>query len=561
MISCDGNRILIATPILNAEILNGVIVSLSEPGGREFISSDASGDGISLLYRHGETVPIKNTRKGSVETYRISDTMAEIRFDAWDGNALITVSEDKITGELLIEPEVTSARAGILAARYTIDGISDDLRLVAPIYQGIDMELSDELIRGRKWSWPHNWEAGLAILRDAENQCGFWVHCEDHSYRTKSLVTGIGKNLRSLAFDTEAYGPIERNMSAGGIVWRIGTYRGDWKVPAGIYRDWLWKTYALEKEAARRAPWMNDIRLGISWCPTDAKILEELAKKVDPKTVLLHLPRWRNFKYDTHYPDFTPSDEFVEFLKYASSKGFHCMPHCNSVDMDPEMPEYRYVQDFKYRDIEGGRLLGWGWENGRGLGVPSSNKALDESREQLVMIKVHPGLAMWRSILAQRIGEALEKLGNRTDTVFIDVTLCTFNLDNCLVDNTTSIEGMKLLIEHIESIGNGLAVGGEGLNEITMQNLTFAQAHLFDSHHSSRDGLERCGGCDINAFMFGRLCRTIGYSDLGGGNENQVLRERIHEEHGAIPTITVGSADEISSPNAEFSRIFKLAGE
>jgi len=63
------------------------------------------------------------------------------------------------------------------------------------------------------------------------------------------------------------------------------------------------------------------------------------------------------------------------------------------------------------------------------------------------------------------------------DSVFIDVTLVSLNLYNSLVENTTSTEGMKMLIEHIGSLGKGLVVAGEGLNEITMQGQSFAQAH------------------------------------------------------------------------------------
>ena len=144
-----------------------------------------------------------------------------------------------------------------------------------------------------------------------------------------------------------------------------------------------------------------------------------------------------------NYPDYTPSEDFKQFIEYAVSKGFRCMPHANSVDMDPSMPEYRYLQDYKYREIERGTFMGWGYHNGRVLGVPSSNFALDTNRDKNVMIKVHPGLALWRSILARRIDEALEQLNYITDTVFIDVTLCSYNLENCLVDNTTSMEGMS----------------------------------------------------------------------------------------------------------------------
>ena len=174
--------------------------------------------------------------------------------------------------------------------------------------------------------------------------------------------------------------------------WRINVYKGGWKTPAARYRDWLWKAYDLKKEEEKRFDWTKDITLGVSWCPSSAEFIDELAKKADPKKTLLHLPHWRIYTYDQNYPDYTPSEDFKRFIEYAVSKGFRCMPHANSVDMDPSMPEYRYLQDFKYRELERGTFMGWGYHAGRVLGVPSSNHALDTNRDKNVMIKVHPVL-------------------------------------------------------------------------------------------------------------------------------------------------------------------------
>ena len=557
MVSVKDNIISISTATLDAVMINGALVKLTDKSGRVYIDADESqAEVIRIVYRNGETVPVKTTPKGKIYTIPISDTCAVIRYDAWDGNGSITVTEDRETGDLCIEPEVTSARYGVLACRYYLDGITKGHRIVAPIFQGINMELDDKLIHERKWGWPHGWEAQLVILQNAG--CGFWVHCEDDKYHCKSLTTGACKSASGLSFDSETWGPVERSLSAGGVTWRINVYDGDWQVPAERYRQWLWKTYDLAAEEKKRKSWVNDVKLGVSWCPSDKAVIDELKNKVDPKKVLLHLPNWRINGYDQCYPDFTPRENFIEFLEYAAALGFHCMPHSNSVDMDPSMPEYKYLCDFKYRSVDGGRFLGWGWENGHAIGVPSSNKALDESRDKLVMVKIHPGLQLWRTLLAEKIKAALDALKNKTDIIFIDVTLCSYNLDNCLVDNITSIEGMKLLINQVGMINGGIAVGGEGLNEITMQNQSFAQAHLFDSHQATAPDLARCGGCDLNTFLFGRLCRTIGYSSLSGKDEMQVLREKIHEEHGAIPTITIGGAKEIAEPNADFKRIFDM---
>jgi len=108
-------------------------------------------------------------------------------------------------------------------------------------------------------------------------------------------------------------------------------------------------------------------------------------------------------------------------------------------------------------------------------------------------------------------------------------------------------------------LGNGLVVGGEGLNEITAQGESFAQVHLFKSWQSSIEGLERAGGCNLNEFLFGKLCRTIGYSGLGGRNKDEELRMQIHLDHGAIPTITIRSAEDIVNPNPAVKRMLDIA--
>jgi hypothetical protein len=173
------------------------------------------------------------------------------------------------------------------------------------------------------------------------------------------------------------------------------------------------------------------------------------------------------------------------------------------------------------------------------------------------MVKIHPGLSMWRSILGENILGAARTLS--LQAVFIDVTLNTYNLHNCLVESMTPTEGMRRLIEQVAALGDGLVVGGEGLNEITAQGLSFAQAHLFESWQDTRPGLERTGGCPLNEFLFGKLCRTIGYSGLGGRDHNEELRMRIHEEHGAVPTLTVKSPQEITHPNPTVKQILEKA--
>jgi len=554
----EGPKIVIDTHTQSAVMEKGCLTSLiSKKTGEEFIQGvdvDKTA-ALQLLYRGNEIISIDESKFGNIVTRQMAPLKAEIVFHSWDGDGVIAVSVEPDSGAILIEPAAYSSRPGVLACRWNLAGIRSGLDLVAPFFQGVKLKLDDALIANSHWDWPLYWEAGLAILQSKKG--GFWVHTQDNRYRYKALQVGSKEHKNQLGFDAQAYGPIDDNLSAGGLVWRINVFEGDWKVPAKQYRNWLWDAYDLQAEERKRRAWTRDVKFAVSWCPGRESVLDAISKKIDPKHCLIHYPNWRTDSYDENYPAYVPSEQAKAFVKKGLSMGFHMMPHFNAVDMDPSHPAYAYLRDFQYRGIERQDLRGWSWYRGRGLGVPESNASRLNNRDKKVMVKVHPGLSMWRSILGENILKAAREL--KLDTVFIDVTLVSHNLHNCFVEAMTPTEGMKKIIAHVASLGKGLVVGGEGLNEITMQGLSFAQAHLFKSWHTSIKGLERTGGCTLNDFLFGRLCRTFGYANLSGRDEDQTLRMKMHLEHGAIPTVTIRSAKDIESPNPSVKQMLDMA--
>lgn len=553
-IEIKDNTMLIETKTVNATLIKGLIVSLKcKQTGKEYIreSGENYPPALQLVYGNNEIVSLSDEVSGRITARKISRNKAEFIFHTWSGDGVLFVSTDDRTGDIIVEPSAYSSRPGLIACRWNIAHIKDSLDLIAPFYQGVKLKLDDPLLKNTRWKWPFTWEAGLIILQ-SENG-GFWVHTQDDKYRFKALQTSAG-NPYMLGFDSEAFGPIDNNLSAGGVAWRINTYPGDWHVPAERYREWYWKTYDLQPEEQKRPEWLNRVRFAVSWCPGDVRVLDALAQKVQPGKVLLHFPDWRTDRYDENYPTFIPSDKARMFIKKAQQMGFHIMPHFNSIDMDPSHPVFEQVRDFSYRDIESKVLQGWSWHNGKGIGVPESNSARLLNRDKKVMVKIHPGLGMWRSVLVENMQKAVTDLS--LEAVFIDVTLCIWNIYHSMVDCTTPTEGMNKLIRYVSSINNGIVVGGEGLNEITAQAQSFGQVHLFK--HGT-DGYERSGRCDLNSFLFGKICKSFGYSGLSGKNEQESLRMRVHLNHGAIPTITINSAEEIIRPNATVSEMFKIA--
>jgi len=553
----EGSRILVETATLRAVLDAGRLVSLrSRRTSEEFLDGKGGeGSPLALVYRAGERVPVDPARFGQATVRALSATRAEVVLSGWDADGTLVVGADPENGDLVLEPGAFSSRPGVRACRYSIAGIAPGLELVAPFFQGARLPLEDPLLHDSHWPWPMHWEAGLAIL--AGRDSGFWVHTRDDRYRYKALHVGSKEAARALGFDSEAWGPIDDNRSAGGLAWRVNVFDGDWTVPATRYRDWLWLANGLAVRERERREWVRDVRFAISWCPGQPEILDALGAWLPPRRVLLHYPEWRTLPYDEGYPTFEPSEAAKAFAARARALGFRLMPHFNSVDMDPSHPVYARVRDFEYRDVETRRVQGWAWHEHRSIGVPESNGARLHNRDKKVMVKIHPGLGLWRSILGGAVQDAAAALG--LETVFLDVTLVSQNLHNCFVEGLTSSEGMLRLVDHVAGIGSGLVVGGEGRNEVTARGLSFAQAHLFRSWQENTDGLERTAGCPLGELLFGRLCRTIGYSALSGRDEKQALRLRVHESLGAIPTITVDSAAEIRQPNPAVRRLLERA--
>lgn len=553
-IEVDGNTMFIETKTLNATLVKGLIVSLKcKQTGREYIRKVEANHpkALQLVYGNNETVGLSDEVSGNITARKISRNKAEFIFHTWRGDGILFISTDDNTGDLIVEPSAYSSRPGLLACRWNIANIKDTLDLIAPFYQGVKLKLNDPLLVNTRWKWPFSWEAGLAILQSDNG--GFWVHTQDDKYRFKALQTSK-EDPYMLGFDSEAFGPIDNNLSAGGVAWRINTYSGDWHVPAEMYREWYWKTYDLQTEEKKRPEWLNRVKFAVSWCPGDVRILDAIAQKIQPDKVLLHFSNWRTDPYDENYPTFIPSDNAKIFIKQAQRMGFHIMPHFNSIDMDPSHPVFEQVRDFSYRDIESKVLQGWSWYNGKGIGVPESNATRLLNRNKKVMVKIHPGLGMWRSILVENMQKAITDLS--LEAVFIDVTLCIWNIYHSIVDCTTPTEGMNKLIKYVSGINDGIVVGGEGLNEITAQAQSFGQVHLFKH---GIEGYERGSHCDLNNFLFGKICKSFGYSGLSGRNEQESLRMKVHLNHGAIPTITINKAEEITHPNPAVLEMFKIA--
>ena len=513
MITVSGSRITVDTFTQTAVFEGGRMSSLicKQNGERYLYDPDAASRPypISAVYPMKRTSGLGVNEEVSLDIIQYSDTYVRIAYSGWFGHGELAIEEDCENGDICITPAVHSARPGLKACRYAWYGLREDLWVTVPYMQGVRMPLDEPILRTQNLQhlpYPANWEDNFVAFGNEEG--GFSVYCRGARDRHKYLHLGAEDSDFAFSIDDENFGPYDTLCSAGGVTWRIRTYTGDWTTPVCAYRDEVLRAEPAWKKSEKTRPaWFDDIRMAVSWFPCDRDALDILRRHIDPKHVLIHIPRWRIYEYDQQYPDFTPSAEGQAFIEYGRSLGFHMAPHCNSLEIDPSIPEFELVRDFRYRDADTRDAFGWGLGKNGFLGVPEENQSIRSHRHYNVMTKIHPALPAWQTLLTKNVKAAVDAL--KVDTMFMDVTLCMWSITQGLVNNTSVMGGMEQLFDVLNHIG-GVTYGGEGMNEMILFQ-HFAQGHTAFLDDASRSRIPVKYYAPVNHLLMGELCHLIAY--------------------------------------------------
>ncbi|MBN1246662.1 MAG: hypothetical protein JXC32_03345, partial [Anaerolineae bacterium] len=372
----------------------------------------------------------------------------------------------------------------------------------------------------------------------------------DAHFIFKQVHIGHDKDPQTATFVTQPYGPLEQNRCVGNLAWRISAHQGDWTGPVKRYRAWYWATYRLEDAAQLRPDWLDDIRLAVSWCPTDLGLLDALSERVAPDKVFLHLPRWRPYKYDQDYPSFVPSAEGRSFIQKARSMGFHVAPHANACQMNPDHPFFFQARDFCTRSPVDMRWGGWSWlpvDGWGSFGPPQSYSQMPANKDWNILVNVHLAWSPWRRQLTRQVAQLIKELG--LDSMFVDVSQLIHNSDNAILEGLTYAEGSLKLIRELAELAPGFCVSGEGRNEISTQYLSMVQFHLYNfAHAAAINGQDVSwvleGTLPVNEVLFGGLSRGIGYNYGKGENRRAMIDATLRQ--GAIPTLIFQTRDPVS---------------
>ncbi|MBQ9358130.1 MAG: hypothetical protein IJT95_01155 [Abditibacteriota bacterium] len=203
------------------------------------------------------------------------------------------------------------------------------------------------------------------------------------------------------------------------------------------------------------------------------------------------------------------------------------MVHTNYFGMSPFHPLYPEFAKYHLRDPYGKKTMT--------VEVPGAEIAY-----------IDPASKAWRELYVQRVKKAVEEL--QLDALFTDQTLVMCNDANGLIDGMNMMQGN--LEEHrlLREALPGVALAGEGLDEITCRYESFAQRHLLGADYfgQSVNPFTASLASPISSAVFSPYTRAIGYLGIPSLGQTELMKDwmYVYDNYAVIPTLPIHKKDE-----------------
>jgi len=257
--------------------------------------------------------------------------------------------------------------------------------------------------------------------------------------------------------------------------WRIGTCR-DFREVALSHAEEIASAYNLLplKERPDVPDWLGRICLilnlhGAHWTgyifnnyARQIEILKWLSTRIDPGTVLVHLPGWDG-RYYWNYPAYEPDphmggDEgFRRLSSSARDMGFHIMPAFGATAVNVASPFFGRFIEARIRHSDGDHAQGnWiDWDNDRQIDGWWTLLSLDAKS--------------WRNFLFEKILKVVKRYG--VDAIFLDLCCCWTN-----DPRYDWVDGMARLVRAIHNKFPKLLIAGDGYFDAMLAHIPLVQA-------------------------------------------------------------------------------------
>jgi len=528
----------VRTSRLRATFGLGTLTSLSDTRGHTYVCGKASPAGV-VIHRVGQD-HVAQAASGSMSLD--GHGCARCRYQSFKDLPGASVDgdfeRDDTSGDVAVTLRCESPQKGVAGVEWAVGPIPSDMDIIVPGYGGIKMTAQSSTTT-LSLEYPMFWEAQLVIVEGKGR--GFYVWADDTTGRYKRLLITLRPDGWWIGFTTWNNAPFDDLDGCQSVKWRVNVYEGDWRVPARRYGEWA--TKSMPPVADGQPAWVRDIRcVVIMYNGPSAKTLDMLAARVDPEQTLVYVPDWRPDGYDRLYPNYEPVPEFGPLVRHAHELGFRVMPHLNHFACDPEHPLYEQFKAHHVRDAWGTHEQQWFiWDDPSN---PANNRKLGY---------INPAYPPWRELLIGRIRKLREAYN--VDAVYLDQTLNICNDHNGLCEGASMLQGNLALGRELRAALPSLAIGGEGLNEVTARYQAFCQRHAWgiDFDRSTWNKPQLKLAHPISSYLFQP---TITYNYLGCPPPSRAQYYAAWRENytrwGVIPTLKVYDAE--PKPQAGFLR-------
>jgi hypothetical protein len=478
---------------------------------------------------------------------------------------------DQKTGDLVVQQTASGERHGLSAVRWGVGPVICRGNLLLPAFNGIKATRVENQYKyeSSTWGWPMGWQIPLIIFADSVG--GFSIHSEDPAGEFKEVMYEQERNKSwRVAFSTVQQAPFSAHGSIHSVAWHLNTFAGEWTGPVEAYKQWAYQAFSLAEKSNYRPSWVDDIKLVIKhadYVPDEQIVpfLDELEKHVVPSETLLFLTSWKDGEEKQPIPYWLPNAHGIAFAREARRRGFRVMYFANYIGIMPNHPKFAEFKDHVIRDPYSGKMEGWNLEgewtkwNLRGDRAPESN---------VMLYYVNPGYKPWRDFQIEQFKQLFAE--SPADGLFLDQAFLIFNDGNGAVDGLTTVQSNLEFHREVAEALPGVALGGESINEVTMQYESFCELHILSLDLKSGEKGEPVGW-SLDAGAFDRMVplttrfvsphtRPIGYVGFPETSSPyyEAWRDALHV-YGGIMTLTKPTFEEMRDRSSEVRRVMRQA--
>ncbi len=231
--------------------------------------------------------------------------------------------EDPTSGALLIRASASSPDGGVYGVQVPIVNLHADHSFYFPSFGGMmyDKYLKPSLVTlgGSPF-----WEASVIGIEGRQGSLALWV--EDGQFHPNHCFFNWSGKTFSIAIEHLNLMPFEPHTETTSVTWHLDMFEGGWVDAMTPYKEWYSRNFSKEMAARAAVQWADQIRVVIDqWDGGQPETMEELAKILDPDTVLFHSWDARAPGFDRELPDWTPRQGYVESVQMLQKLGFRTM--------------------------------------------------------------------------------------------------------------------------------------------------------------------------------------------------------------------------------------------